>query len=272
LKKTEREVNFEMRRIKKAKRKNGIALMMIACIVAMGVMGGGYAYWNDSLSIEAKVETGSFDPCFGDINNDGYINYSENDHEIEISIIGEDAMEKGEKERALEIKISQGGTVPFELKKSRLNGLNGSNPADILVIDESYHENYIEFIIIPRKAGEYEFEYERLYGQPLLGNNDGWQKTLTISGMIEVVEPEEVVEMGELSLVDMIDTDDAATPTEEPVAEDPVAEDPVAEDPVAEDPVAEDPVAEDPVAEDPVAEDPVDEEPAAAGPVEEPPI
>lgn len=188
-----------------------VKIIVLSCILALSLLGVGYAYWNDSLDTMTKLSMGSIKPLFSMNNcdfqqNNGSLNISVNDTFIDISgeIIRGDNYD-------LQYCIINEGTIPVKLNEQDIIKKLVTNNGIIIELENQFkilepcaaNTLYGELNINTENAiaGSDSFKSELSF-KPSVGF--GWKKKLIIKGEINVINPPPELDVNALTQGDTL--------------------------------------------------------------------
>ena len=118
-------------------KKSRLLIAVLVCAVMM--MGVGYAWWNDVLTVNGTVATGTFDVDF--VNTSIEKIGSENYLEISVNSEQDDGINftVGNLYPGAEFKVTSGfvnnGSIPVKIGKAEIAGINSDEYADAILVD-----------------------------------------------------------------------------------------------------------------------------------------
>lgn len=122
-------------------KKSRLLIAVLVCAVMM--MGVGYAWWNDVLTVKGTVATGTFDVDFADtsIEKIGEENYLEISVNSEQDDDGVDYIDftVGNLYPGAEFKVTSGfvnnGSIPVKIGEAKITGINSDECANAILVD-----------------------------------------------------------------------------------------------------------------------------------------
>lgn len=122
-------------------KKSRLLIAVLVCAVMM--MGVGYAWWNDVLTVKGTVKTGTFDVDFADtsIEKIGAENYLEISVNSEQDGDGVDYIDftVGNLYPGAEFKVTSGfvnnGSIPVKIGEAEITGINSNEYANAILVD-----------------------------------------------------------------------------------------------------------------------------------------
>jgi len=140
---------------KKIKHTQKYMSLIIMCVVALGIAGVGYAYWNDLLNINTSIETGFIEPYFASERSDDNmdaIKIDINDDKSEMELSGNGVGIYGQ-EVIVEIDDAK-GAIPTKIKEIKVK----KAAKCVKIVRDS--DTRFTITIDAEEAGIYDFEYE----------------------------------------------------------------------------------------------------------------
>ncbi|HHZ16648.1 MAG TPA: hypothetical protein GX395_03355 [Clostridia bacterium] len=125
-------------------KKSRLLIAVLVCAVMM--MGVGYAWWNDVLTVNGTVQTGTFDVDF--VNTSIEKIGSENYLEISVNSEQDDVINftVGNLYPGAEFKVTSGfknnGSIPVKLGEAKITGINSDEYANAILVDTNNDGTY----------------------------------------------------------------------------------------------------------------------------------
>ncbi len=125
-------------------KKSRLLIAVLVCAVMM--MGVGYAWWNNVLTVNGTVKTGTFDVDF--VNTSIQKIGSENYLDISVNSEQDDVIEftVGNLYPGAEFKVTSGfknnGSIPVKLGEAKITGINSDECANAILVDTDNNGSY----------------------------------------------------------------------------------------------------------------------------------